>query len=66
MSTNTEEIQKDLPEAFEVQKRVELICDLSRRIELLDALMVAAREKRRLSREILSDQLNGTEILSAL
>ncbi len=33
-------------DAAEIQRRVELICDLTRKIELLDDLMAAAREKR--------------------
>ncbi len=42
----------------EIQRRVELICDLTRKIELLDALMAAAREKRSHDRQT---SLNGLQ-----
>ncbi len=53
----------ELRQSSELQQRIELICDLTRRLELLDALMATAREKR-VDRERLSDQLRGSEVLA--
>ena len=52
--------------AAEIQRRVELICDLTRKIELLDALMAAAREKRSHDRQSTFDRMQCSGTSSAL
>lgn len=53
-------------DSAEIQRRVELICDLTRKIELLDALMAAAREKRSHDRQSTLDRVQCSGTSSAL
>ena len=53
-------------DAAEIQRRVELICDLTRKIELLDTLMAAAREKRSRDRQSTLDRARCSGTPSAL
>lgn len=47
---------QEIESASALQQSVELICDLSRRLQLLEHLLAAAKEKRRLAHANVSEE----------